>query len=265
MKNTLRALALALALVASLAACGTGTTPSPATPAASVEPPTNTPEPLPTVASSTPCVNENFPVTVGKRWMYSSTGSPIGPYEFAERIYDAGVTGFTVVSQLRKTPSSVVWECRPEGLVPLGLPPHDATSILAFQNLSEVTLTNVTGVAIPAVITPGMEWSLSFDLQANRTLGDGTVVPVTGHVIITYKAKNRESITVQAGAFDTQPVETFSTIDTVTSKPTGDEKLHLISNYTYYYAAGVGWVKATGAGAIGGQEYYETVELTGYQ
>lgn len=260
MKNALRALLLALILTLTLAACGTpAETP---TPAVSVEPPTNTPEPLPTVASSNPCANENFPVAPNTRWLYSSTGSPIGPYEFAERISDAGATGFTVASQLRKTPSFVTWECRPEGLAPVGMPPNNATNILAFQRLTDVVITNSVGVVIPTTITPGMEWTFSFDLTANQILQDGTVATVTGHIEIKYKAKGRESVTVQAGTFDCIPVEAVSQISTITAKPAGEDKLNLSSNYTYWYAAGIGWVKASGSGAVGGQDYFETIELT---
>jgi len=262
MKNIIRAILIALLLILPLAACGTGETETP-TAEVPIEAPTNTPEPLPTAAPSTPCANDNFPAVINARWFYSSTGSPIGAYEFAERISDAGITGFTVASQLRKTPSAIVWECRPEGLAPIGVPPENATSILAFQRLTDMVVTNSVGVVIPTKITPGMEWTYSFDVQANQTAQNGSSFPFTAHVVITFKADNRESVTVKAGTYDCIPVEAVSQINSVTVKPTGDETLNLISNYTYWYAAGVGWVKASGSGIIGGQEYFETIELTG--
>jgi hypothetical protein len=263
MKKTIRAFLLALTLIAVLSACTSGgETPTAVSPG---ETPTNTPQPLPTAAPSDPCANEVYPVRGNARWIYSSAGSPVGPYEFQERINEVQPNGFIVGSALRKAPSAIQWECRPEGLVPLGTPPNNATNILAFQKLTEVAVSNVTGAAIPAVITPGMEWKLSFDVQAKQNLQDGTQAPVTGHIEITYKAKSRESITVPAGAFDAIPVETITVINIVAAKPTGDEKINLSSNYTYWYAPGVGWVKATGSGALGGQEYFETIVLTAYQ
>jgi hypothetical protein len=258
MKNAYQAITLAFVFVAFLTACGTGVTPTPA----AVETATSAPVVLPTAAPSAPCANAYYPVVANTRWAYSSTGSPSGPYEFVERVNEVRPDGFTLTSQFRKIPSSVEWSCRPEGLVPLNMVVDNATSILAFQKLTDVKVTNITGSVIPPDITSGMKWNYAIDVEATQKSQSGVASPVTGHIAAAYTAGNTESITVPAGTYDTIAVSVKMTIDFVVKGPNGDSKINLKSEYTYWYAAGVGWVKATGNGNLGGQQYFETLVLT---
>jgi hypothetical protein len=260
MKNAFRAIALAFVFVALLTACGTGATSTPV----ALETATNIPVALPTAAPSDPCANTYYHVQPNTRWAYSSTGSPSGPYEFVEKINEVRPDGFILSSQFRKVPSSIEWACRPEGLVPLAMIVDNATSILAFQKLIDVKVTNITGSIIPPTMTPGMQWNYAIDVEAAQKAQGGVTSPVTGHISTTYTAGNMESITVPAGTYDTIAVNVKMTIDFVVKGPNGDSKINLNSDYTYWYAAGVGWVKASGNGNLGGQEYFETLVLTSF-
>ena len=257
--KALRAIPLLLVIIASLAACGTGAaTPTPnGAPAAAT--PTNAPAVLPTAAQpANLCTNEYLPAKKHTRWTYSSTGSPAGPYEFTEQVSYVRSDGFTISSQLKKVPVKQLWSCRPEGLTPGTIILDNATSILAFQKLSNIKTDSETGVVIPANLVPNMQWNYTINLEGAQKAA-GAVV--TASMEVSYSSGNKESVAVPAGTYDAIPVTAVSLIKfDVPGSPTVIVK----SQYTYWYAAGVGWVKASGNGKIGGQEFVETIVLTAF-
>ena len=83
---------------------------------------------------------------------------------------------------------------------------------------------------------------------------------MTGRVAVTYIAGNKESLTVPAGAFETIAIAANTVIDFNVAAA----KLSINSAYTVWYAPGVGWVKSSGNGKLGGQDYFETIVLESY-
>ena len=263
MKNVIRTLALAAVLALSLAACGLGGgTPTPAPVAA--DPGVSQPVVLPTAAPSDPCANEYFPVKLNATWSYSSSGSPSGPYQLFDTITEVRPDGFTLNSQFRKNPRIQPWSCRSEGLAATQLAINNATSILAFEKFSDLTSSNVSGVNIPVTIAPGMEWAYAFDIAGTEMRQGVPGGAMTGRIASTYLAGNKESVTVPAGTFEAIPIQVDTVIDFSVASQSGPVSLTLTSSYTYWYAAGIGWVKASGSGRLGGQEYFETIQLDAY-
>lgn len=261
MKNAFKTIALAVILTLALTACGGGSgAPTPTSEPIVV----NTPVPqvdnsVPTVITSELCTNLYWPIKDASRWAYISTGSPAGEYEFGVRVREVRTDGFTMASSFKRTPSQQEWMCMPEGLVPLTMVTNNATSILAFRQFQDVRMSNMVGVYLPVNIAPGQAWSFEFDFTANQ-VEEGVSSPVTGHIKYDFSAGNNENITVTAGSYDTLPITVVSAIKFTVN---GVEN-SLQSTYTYWYAANVGWVKASGSGKLGGLEFFETLELLGY-
>jgi hypothetical protein len=138
---------------------------------------------------------------------------------------------------------------------------------MAFEGFTDITASNVTGVSVPANLNPGMEWTYAFDMQGTEKVTAGQPAgTMTGHVDISYKALKIESVTVPAGTFDAIAIEvhTISKFN-IASATEEAQKITIDSVYTYWYAPGVGWIKANGMGTLNGQKYYETVVLDGYR
>ncbi len=263
MKNAIRTITLAVALALGLAACGLGGgTPTP--PPAATNPGAGPTVVLPTAIPSDPCVNAYYPVKLNATWFYNSSGSPSGPYQLLDTITEVRPDGFTLTSQFRDKPTIQPWACRSEGLAATQMAINNATSVLAFEKFNSLAATNVSGVNIPVTIAPGMEWSYAFDVSGVENKPDGSGGAMTGRVASTYSAGNKESVTVPAGTFEAIPIEVNTVIDFTVATQSGTVKLSINSTYTYWFAAGVGWVKATGSGRLGGQEYFETILLNSY-
>jgi hypothetical protein len=257
MKHGLRKIASAILLVITLTACSQAATPTPAP----IDPGATQVVALPTVASSDPCANEYFPVKNNASYTYSSTGSQYGPYSFTRKVTNAHTDGFTLASKFRDLEIVQEWSCKPEGLVANILGATDATSMLAFDKFTDLRGSNISGAVLPPSITPGMEWTYALDIagtqKTNKTASPATM---TGRVALTYTAGNKENITVPAGTFEAIAIEVSTVIDFVVA---GQENT-IDSTYTLWYAPGVGWVKSSGNGKLGGQEYFETIVLESY-
>ena len=266
MKNAFRAISIAVILTLALTACGGAGSEAPTPTVAPIVVNTPVPQPennVPTVTSSEQCANLYWPIKAGARWAYASTGSPSGPYDFGLKIKEVRADGFTVAASFKKTPSPQEWTCRPEGFVPLSMVANNATSILAFRKFKDVNLSNITGVYLPVTIAPGQSWTYEFDFTATQS-EEGTSLPVSGHVKFTFTAGNNESVTVPAGTYDALAISIVTAINFTITTAAGPDTTKMESTYTYWFAPNVGWVKASGSGTLGGQNYFETLELTGY-
>lgn len=261
MKNVFRVTASAILLITLLTACGPKVTPT----AAPVAPGETPAVALPTAQPGDPCANEYFPVKNNATFTYSSTGSPSGPYTFTDTITNVRADGYTLSAQLKKQPFTQEWSCTPSGLVALQLGAKDATSILAFEKFTDLKASNVSGVVLPPSITPGAEWAYALDIAGLEKVQAGeTPATMTGRVSVTYLAGNKETVTVPAGTFEAIAIEVSTVIDFNVVTPSNTVKLSVDSTYIVWYAPGVGWVKASGNGKLGGQEYVETIVLESY-
>lgn len=265
MKQVIRALSLAIVLTLVLTACGSGdSAPTPTTAPVVV----NTPVPwtengVPTVTTSELCTNLYWPIKDGAGWVYTSTGAPSGTYDFVSKIREVRADGFTIVSSFKKERSPQAWICHPEGLVPFSIVANNATTILGFRSFQNVSLSNINGVYLPVSIVPDQKWKLEFDFTATEENGS-EVYPVTGHVKMAFTAGNNENVTIAAGSFDTLPITIRTVILYTVSKPTGPEESGIDTTYTFWFAPNVGWIKASGSGTLGGQQFFETLELIGF-
>ncbi len=257
MKKELLKIASTLLLVISLTACGQGT--ETAVPSTSPVPGSG-----PIAQPGDPCANEYFPVKNNATYTYSSTGSPSGPYSFTRTLTNVRADGFSLSTKYKNQDILQEWQCKPEGLAPTQLGATDATSMLAFDKFTNLTAANITGIIMPPAITPGAEWNYALDIQGTEKVQGGTPATMTGRVSINYIAGNKESVTVPAGTFEAIAIEVNTVIDFNVVTGANTIKLSVDSTYTVWYAPGVGWVKASGYGKLGGQDYVETIVLDSY-
>lgn len=265
MKNGYRQIAGVILLAFILAACGSQGTPT--VPPVAVEP-TQPVAVQPTAgAASEVCGNLYYPVKNKASYNYSSSDSPAGAFSFRNNITEASPAGFTLTTRYRKLSIVQTWSCKPEGLV-ASIPGFtDAASTLAFERFTNITASNVTGVNLPANLAPGMEWKYALDMQGTEKVAQGQPAgTMTGHVDISYKALQVESVTVPAGTFDAIAIEVQTVSEFNIVSATGEaQKISIDSVYTYWYAPGIGWIKSNGSGTLNGQEYYETIVLNSYK
>jgi hypothetical protein len=261
MKNVFRVTASAVLLITTLAACGLGGETPTSVP---VDPGVSPVVVLPTAQPGDLCANEYFPVKNNASWTYSSTGSPSGPYTFTDTVTNVRADGFTISAQSKDQTYTQEWNCKPEGLVAIQLSANNATSILAFEKFTDLQASNITGVILPPSITPGAEWSYALDIQGLEKVKEGTPATMTGRVSVTYIAGNKETVTVPAGTFEAIAIEVSTVIDFNVVTQSNTVKLSVDSTYTIWYAPGIGWVKSSGYGKLGGQDYVETIMLESY-
>jgi len=263
MKSALLKMASTLLLVVSLTACGSD--PTPITVPAGES--TANPIAAAPTAQVDPCGNPYYPVKNKASYTYTSSGSPAGTYTFRNVINNARAEGFTLTTKNGKQTLSQNWECRPEGILASELGLTDAASSLALEQFTDLTASNITGLSLPANLTPGMEWNHALDLQGTEKVKEGQPAgSMTGHIAITFKAGNTENITVPAGVFDAIAIEVKTVSEFKVLSPSGEtKKINVHSTYTIWYAPGVGWIKSNGNGNLNGQEYFETIVLDAYK
>lgn len=245
-----------------LAACGRSATPTQVMSETPIVLETTPVAGIPTTAPNDPCLNVYFPVRRGATWTYASSGSPLGSFSFEKQVREVQPGQFEVNTGIDGKVLREVWLCRPEGLVAQSMVLMDASTLQALNKFNEIQVTNVIGMNLPPSITTGTTWSLSYDIQGVQMDQTNTVVAtMNGKVIISYTAISQEQVTVPAGSFDTVSVSMATTITFAITQAGGTANINASSQYTTWFAPGVGWVKSSGSGSVGGSDYFETIEL----
>jgi hypothetical protein len=220
--------------------------------------------PVDTAAVTGPCANDYYPVVQGATWNYKSTGSPAGDYKFTDTISAVKSDGFTLTSQFGDLTRTQEWGCKDEGLVALQLGgPSVAT--LNSQDLSfTFDVKSVDGVTYPPEMNPGNKWGHVLDFEGKMDIA-GEPATAEGNAQTTFKVLGEESVTVPAGTFQAMKVETNTNIVFTIQVQGIAVPASFSGTYLYWYAKGVGWVKAQGEGNITGTSFTETIELQNYE
>ncbi len=230
------------------------------------EPATQTPVPS---TSGTPvtgaglCANAFYPVRQGAAWNYKSTGSPAGDYGFTDTITSVRADGFSLSTQSGNLTFTQEWACKPEGLVALQFGGAPAALLSAQGVQLEVQASNVSGVTFPSQIKAGDQWQHSLDLQGNVTVANQSG-SAKGNAQNNFTAVGMESVTVPAGTFEAMKIQVNPTINMTASYKGLSLPVKFTAAYTYWFAQGVGWVKASGTGNIAGTSFSETIELQSF-
>ena len=271
-QNKMYTLISVLLIIIFLAACSTA--PVPPTNTQSIETAqttgtissaeaTATIEDSPSVAGQGLCTNAYYPVHQGATWTYMSTGGPGGEYSFTDTITSVRADGFTLSTQIGDLTRAQEWTCTAEGLAALQLGGAPA-AMLNSQNIQlNLDINNATGITFPTLISPGDQWQQTMDVQGNVTMMNQEA-QATGNAQMNFSATGNESVTVPAGTFEALKVEVDITLNVDATYEGITLPVPFSGEYTYWFAPGVGWVKASGTGNVLGSSFSDTTELQSY-
>ena len=220
-------------------------------------------ESAPLAAEAGLCNNTYFPIVEGATWTYQSTGGPVGGYGFTDTITSVRTDGFTLTSQFDELTRTQEWGCTSEGLVALQLGGTSAATLNSQEMQVNLNVSNVSGISFPAVIEPGDTWQHALEFTGNMVVG-GQEIDANGSAQSSFTAIGMESVTVPAGTFEALKVRVDSTINITGAFQGVSVPLTISSPYDYWFAPGVGWVKASGTGDVAGESFTETIELQLY-
>ena len=209
------------------------------------------------------CANEYYPVLQGATWTYESTGGPAGDYRFTDTISVVKDGGFTLTSQFGDLAYTQDWNCLEEGLS-ARQPGGSIAAILRTQDLTfPFEVKQMDGVTLPSALVIGDEWQHAINFEGKMEIaGEPATAEGTAHT--TYKVLDKDSISVPAGSFETLRIQVDTNLD-VTIKVQGlSVPASFSGSYTYWYARGIGLVKAEGQGSIASTSFTETIELQSY-
>lgn len=212
------------------------------------------------VAGNDLCANAYYPVREGATWTYQSSGSPEGPYSYTETLTSVREDGFVLERKFNEVVGTQDWSCTADGLVALQL----GGGTLIMDNLKlEIDSQDVSGVIYPVEIKEGDQWDYALNFTGKMNL-TGTAGAAMGSNKNHFTALGMESVTVPSGTFDAMKIQIDTTLDASIDFQGLSVPFKLSSTYYYWYAQGVGWVKAEGSGDVAGQTFSETLELQSY-
>ena len=255
-----------------LAACSTPPVPPTSTQPIDTAQPTATgrsPEATPTPVGSYPnpeqglCTNTYYPVSQGATWTYRSTGGPAGEYSFTDTIPSVRPDGFTLSTQIGDLTRTQEWTCTAEGLAALQLGGAPAAMLNSQGIQLNLTVNNASGVTFPSQIHPGDQWQQTLDVTGN-VVAMNEEAEASGNVQMNFSATGMESVTVPAGTFDALRVEVDVSLDIEATYSGLSLPVTFSGDYTYWFAPGVGWVRASGTGSVLGSSFSDTTELQSY-
>ena len=267
----MRALLSLLLVMVFITACSLpgNETPTPTIPLTEESQATATEPPVTPQGDGTPvtgadlCANAYNPVREGATWSYKSIGSPVGDYSFTDTITSVREDGFTLTSQFEDVTRTQEWACKPEGLVALQLGGPSAATLNTQDVQLNLTVNNVSGVTFPREIITGNKWQHMLEFEGEMDIA-GTPAEATGGSESNFSALGTESVTVPARTFDAMKVQVDSTISINATFQGISMPVAFSGTYTFWFAQGVGWVKASGNGEAVGTSFTETIELQSY-
>lgn len=215
------------------------------------------------VAGAAQCANAYYPVREGSTWMYQSTGSPTGSYSFTDTITSVRDDGFTLTTQFGDMTRTQEWSCTPEGLIALQLGGAPAAAISAQGAQLELVVDKVSGVTFPSEISAGDQWQHNLDFTGRMSIASQEG-EATGTAQSSFTAIGIESVTVPVGTFEAMKIQIDTRLNISVSFQGLNVPVTFSGSYNYWFVQGVGWVKASGSGDIGGESFTETIELQAY-
>jgi hypothetical protein len=215
------------------------------------------------VAGAGLCANAYYPVREGSTWTYQSTGGPVGGYGFTDTITSVRDDGFTLTSQFDELTRTQEWGCKPEGLVALQLGGTSAATLNSQDMQLNLDVNNVSGVTFPSAIAPGDEWQHNLEFTGKMMIADQEA-EATGNAQSSFTAIGIETVTVPAGTFEAMKIRIDTTLNINATFQGVSVPVTVTGPYDYWFVQGVGWVKASGTGNVGGESFTETIELQAY-
>ncbi len=208
------------------------------------------PAPSPTPVSV--CANPYFPSTLGDTWEYSGNNTALGTYTRTDTVSQSSADAFRVDSTLAGISYSVNYSCSSAGLTASDPVQQYAGAFLSDPNAPlNVKLSSVSGITLPAKITPGDTWQQTADFSATSPQ-----LNASGTIAIDYAAVGYENVTVPYGTFDALRVDvTIRILVTPLKIEAG--------SYTAstWLVQDIGMVKSEGTSHVTGIDFSDSMQL----
>jgi hypothetical protein len=243
-------------LVLSVLACNIGSAPtaeanpSDPNPAATQAPADNT-------DSSDACANPLLPIRVGATWTYKLSGEVSDT--FTRSIVSVDPSGFTDQDVFGSgVTRQGKWNCEQGNLIALNPTEGGSASVTAANVAADFQTTELSGVTVPFAVQPGDTWTQTITLEGIQNI-NGTDIPSKNQFSNTCTAIGQESVTVEAGTFDTMRFD-CQTIINITITMSGQDIQNAIEFTSLnWHAEGIGLVKTVSAESVD-----STIELVSY-
>ena len=227
---------------------------TPATEAAATEAPATMPP-----ESSGACDNPYLPVIAGATWNYKLTGTVSDT--FTHTVLSVENDSFTEQDEFGTgVTRQGKWQCDDGNLIALNPAAGNSANVSAEGVSVDFETTELSGVTLPATINAGDTWSQSLTLEGTQTIS-GTSFPASNQLTSNCTAIGNESVTVEAGTFDTLRVECETDMNiSMALDPNNPISTSLSLTNIYWYAENIGMVKnSTTSPGIS-----STIELVSY-
>lgn len=254
----------AIALIAAMLACNVGAaptqgaTPPPQAATSTSESATALPEITPAAEATGACANPYLPVIAGATWNYKLTAAV--PDTFTRSIVSSDETGFVDQDVFgRGVSRQGRWKCENGNLIALDPANGGSASVSSESVTVDFQTTELNGVTLPAKVNPGDTWTQNLTLEGTETI-NGVQMPARNQLTSTCTAIGTESVTVEAGTFDSirMDCQTIMNISvTMQGNPVGTT---LTIDAKNWYVENIGLVKSTTTG----NGLDSTVELVSY-
>lgn len=213
--------------------------------------------------SDASCENNLLPVTQGAAWVYSSTGGPNGDFIYSDTITETRPGGFTLTSNFPNQKVEQVWMCTSEGLVAYQLGGGTTASVSMQNMISGFKTLEVSGLSLPASITPGQTWNYKLTMEGSVATPEGTAQS-PGIFELEMQELGVETVTTPAGTFNaTRMQATFNAQISVDFQ--GSQVPYMVNGTSIiWYAPGVGYIKSIENIDFSGSTFTSTTELQTY-
>jgi hypothetical protein len=213
---------------------------------------TNAPLPVGSPTAVSLCYNQYFPSRLGNTWEYSGNNSASGAYNRTDIVSTSGTEEFSVNTSVSSINYSVNYSCSAAGLTANNpIEPYVGALLSGPDAPVNVKLTSISGVTLPATISPGDTWQQTADFEATSQQ-----LNVNGRFVFDYSAVGYENITVPAGSFNALRVDTTIRIEV--------SMFHVeAGTYTLstWLAPDVGLVKSEGTSHVSGIDFSDSMQL----
>jgi hypothetical protein len=211
------------------------------------------------------CANSFYPVVQGASHVYSGNSPEVGAFTFTQTVSEVRADGFTLTSQYDDLTLTQQWSCGPDGIALLDYAGGGAAAISTAGLQGTFTTTEMSGVTLPASMSPGSTWNQAFSLEALLDMGEAGEASGTGSATIDYQAIGTESVTVPAGTFDAMRVESTLSTNIEATFAGLTVPVMLTTQTVSWFVDGVGWIKAEETATFEGAEsMVTTIELQSY-
>ncbi len=194
-------------------------------------------------ASADACDNPYLPVVEGATWNYKLTG-PV-PDTYTHTIISVESDGFTEQDEFTTgVTRQGKWQCDNGDLIALNPAAGNSANVSTEGVSVNFETKDLSGVTLPAAIKAGDTWSQSLTLEGTETI-NGTAYTASNAFTSNCSAIGIESVTVEAGTFDTMRVECQTDMHiTIALDPNNPISTPLSLKSMNWYAEDVGLVKS---------------------